>query len=87
MHLFPIVNYSKEVGIRSKMGYRKDIDGLRGISIVAVLAYHVFPTFFPGGSLGVDIFFVISGFLISSLILNELKAENFTLSKFYLRRT
>jgi peptidoglycan/LPS O-acetylase OafA/YrhL len=45
--------------------YRSEIDGLRGISITAVVFYYIFPNHFPGGFIGVDIFFVISGFLIT----------------------
>jgi len=66
--------------------YRPDIDGLRGLAVLCVLAFHAFPTYLPGGFVGVDMFFVISGFLISSQILGGLKAQTFSLLDFYVRR-
>jgi len=66
--------------------YRPDIDGLRALAIVAVLLYHAEVTFFAGGFVGVDVFFVISGFLITSLIRSELGAGRFSLLLFYERR-
>ena len=66
--------------------YRPDIDGLRAVAILAVVAFHAFPRAMPGGFTGVDIFFVISGYLISSLILNGLAKGSFTIAGFYGRR-
>lgn len=66
--------------------YRPDIDGLRAIAVLAVVGFHSFPGRFPGGFVGVDVFFVISGFLISSVILNDLQKGNFSLAGFYARR-
>lgn len=66
--------------------YRKDIDGLRALAILLVVLYHSFPHFFVGGFIGVDIFFVISGFLIASIISSEFKAGVFSFKKFYLNR-
>jgi peptidoglycan/LPS O-acetylase OafA/YrhL len=67
--------------------YRSDIDGLRAIAIILVLIFHFFPNrFITGGFVGVDIFFVISGFLISQIIFNSLEKGNFTFSGFYARR-
>ncbi len=66
--------------------HRKDIDGLRGIAIIPVIFYHLNVPFFSGGYLGVDIFFVISGFLITSIIHNQVKQQNFLLLDFYERR-
>ena len=66
--------------------YRADVDGLRALAVLAVVAFHAAPLLFPGGFLGVDVFFVISGFLISGLVLDQLRAGKFTMSGFYLRR-
>jgi peptidoglycan/LPS O-acetylase OafA/YrhL len=66
--------------------YRPDIDGLRAIAILAVVVYHAFPGLLPGGFMGVDIFFVISGFLISTIIFSSLEHERFSLVEFYARR-
>jgi peptidoglycan/LPS O-acetylase OafA/YrhL len=66
--------------------YRPDIDGLRAIAILSVLGFHFFPNTFKGGFIGVDIFFVISGFLISSIILMNLEGGHFSLIDFYKRR-
>ena len=66
--------------------YRADVDGLRAIAVLAVIAFHANPSFMPGGFAGVDIFFVISGFLIASLILGGLKGGSFSFLEFYARR-
>ena len=67
-------------------GYRADIDGLRAIAILAVVGFHAFPGYLPGGFTGVDVFFVISGFLISGIIFEELQAGRFSYAGFYGRR-
>lgn len=66
--------------------YRPDIDGLRAVAIACVLIYHAFPTALPGGYIGVDVFFVISGFLITQIIIKEVDRGSFTYTNFYVRR-
>lgn len=66
------------------MTYRKDIEGLRGIAVIAVVLFHL--GYLPNGYLGVDIFFVISGYLITGLLYNESKNDNFSILRFYERR-
>ena len=68
------------------MNYRRDIDGLRAIAILPVIFFHAGFSNFHYGYLGVDIFFVISGFLITTFIVNELKQEKFNLLNFFDRR-
>ncbi|WP_207760377.1 acyltransferase family protein [Herbaspirillum robiniae] len=66
--------------------YRPDIDGLRAIAVGSVVIFHAFPEWFAGGFIGVDIFFVISGFLISLIIFNNLEHGRFSIVDFYVRR-
>lgn len=66
--------------------YRADIDGLRAIAVLSVVIYHAFPNLLPGGFIGVDVFFVISGYLITGILLKELEAGSFSIIKFYIRR-
>jgi peptidoglycan/LPS O-acetylase OafA/YrhL len=70
----------------SDSNYRSDIDGLRGVAILAVLAFHCFSVLLPGGFIGVDVFFVISGYLITSIILKDLLNNRFSIASFYSRR-
>ena len=68
------------------LGYRRDIDGLRAVAVLAVLGYHLGISWFSGGFVGVDVFFVISGYLIGALILQDVKLGAFSLLGFYARR-
>jgi peptidoglycan/LPS O-acetylase OafA/YrhL len=66
--------------------YRPDIDGLRAIAVASVVVFHAYPEAVHGGFIGVDIFFVISGFLITAIIARELGSKRFSLATFYARR-
>ena len=68
------------------MKYRADIDGLRALAVIPVLLYHVGVPGFPGGFVGVDIFFVISGYLICGMIDGDIRSGSFSLGHFYKRR-
>lgn len=66
--------------------YRPDIDGLRAVAILSVVAFHAFPFSLRGGFVGVDVFFVISGFLISNIIFRSLQSGDFSFTEFYAHR-
>lgn len=68
------------------MHYRREIDGLRAVAVVPVILFHAHAPWLPGGFLGVDIFFVISGFLITSLLAEDLETGRYSLARFYERR-
>ena len=68
------------------MKYRKDIDGIRAIAVLSVIAFHLGIRGVPGGFVGVDIFFVISGYLIGGIVLGGIIDGSFTLTTFYVRR-
>ena len=70
----------------SHQKYRPDIDGLRAVAVLAVVAFHSFPSWVRGGFIGVDIFFVISGYLISTIIFENLDKGTFSFTEFYARR-
>lgn len=69
-----------------ELAYRADIDGLRSVAVLSVLIFHAFPNVLPGGFIGVDIFFVISGYLITKIIINGLAENNFYFREFWSRR-
>lgn len=70
-----------------RLGYRPSLDGLRAFAVLVVMAHHAYVPFFAGGAVGVDVFFVLSGFLITSLLLQEWrKTSDIKFGKFYLRR-
>lgn len=68
------------------MRYRPDVDGLRAIAVLSVIVYHLSRKILPGGYLGVDIFFVLSGYLITSIVWREISVGDFSIIRFYDRR-
>lgn len=78
-----LLNSSEE---HSPISYRQDIDGLRAVAVISVVLFHAFPSLLSGGFIGVDIFFVISGFLITSILIRELNNRTFSIANFYSRR-
>lgn len=80
------MSLKKEPALILHPRYRPDIDGLRAIAIFSVLIFHAFPEYLPGGFIGVDIFFVISGFLICTIIFENLAQNSFSFIDFYSRR-
>jgi len=71
---------------RRQASYRPDIDGVRALAVLLVMAFHAFPVWVPGGFVGVDIFFIISGYLITGTILRDVGGGSFTFLQFYARR-
>lgn len=76
----------KNLKVTTDTAYRPDIDGLRAVAVLSVVAFHLSPNLLRGGFTGVDVFFVISGFLITSIILKGLGRGSFSLLDFYARR-
>jgi len=72
--------------MKPTLGYRADIDGLRGFAVLAVVLFHAYPAWVKGGFIGVDIFFVISGYLITRIIRDKIGQNAFSISGFYARR-
>ena len=72
--------------VKHPFSYRPDIDGLRAVAVISVILFHIHADLLPGGFLGVDIFFVISGYLITGIIQRELAEQRFSLLNFYQRR-
>jgi peptidoglycan/LPS O-acetylase OafA/YrhL len=79
-------NVREKKTVKSGLKYRADIDGLRAVAVLSVVAFHIGWSRFGGGFVGVDVFFVISGYLISSIIFAEIKDSRFTIGGFYERR-
>ena len=80
-----IFRVRKNVAMRVTQ-YRPDIDGLRAIAVGSVILFHAFPIHLKGGFVGVDVFFVISGFLISRIIFQSFENDRFSYADFYARR-
>lgn len=68
------------------IAYRRDIDGLRALAVAMVVIYHAFPHALPGGFIGVDVFFIISGYLISTILYQGIQSGSFSITDFYSRR-
>ncbi len=83
---YPVNPVQQSLSHPSKLTYRPDIDGLRALAVLAVVAYHYGPSKVPGGFIGVDVFFVISGYLISSILLEDIARGRFSIARFYQRR-
>lgn len=73
-------------GTRKAFTYRKEVDGLRALAVLPVILFHAKLEIFSGGFVGVDVFFVISGYLITSILLQDLRSDTFSLLSFYERR-
>ena len=80
LNIFDIANIKR-------VPYRQDINILRAVAVLSVLFYHAEIDLFKGGWLGVDIFFVISGYLISNIIISDLNNSTFSFKNFYERRS
>ena len=72
--------------VKQKMTFREDIQGLRALAVLSVVVYHISPHHLPGGFIGVDIFFVISGYLIMGQIYSKIQQNAFSISNFYVKR-
>lgn len=84
--LFKDMPYVSLVGLDRDLRYRAEIDGLRAVAVVPVVLFHAGAPLFEGGYLGVDVFFVISGYLITTIILDDIDQNRFSILKFYERR-
>jgi peptidoglycan/LPS O-acetylase OafA/YrhL len=73
-------------GAQPRTGYRPDIDGLRAVAVIPVVLFHSGVSLFSGGFVGVDVFFVISGYLITQILYREAKEQRFSIARFYARR-
>jgi peptidoglycan/LPS O-acetylase OafA/YrhL len=82
----PTASTSPAAGHLTHPKYRADIDGLRAVAVLSVVGFHAFPKWVHGGFIGVDIFFVVSGFLISTILFGSLERSSFSFIEFYSRR-
>ena len=86
LHTQPVSERKEIHSIQTHGAYRPDIDGLRAIAVLAVVLFHVDELWVRAGFIGVDIFFTISGFLISGIVLRSLHKKEFSLATFYRNR-
>jgi peptidoglycan/LPS O-acetylase OafA/YrhL len=77
---------ASHLSTKENMPYSAPLDGIRAIAILSVLLFHIYPSALKGGFTGVDIFYVLSGFLITSIISHDLRRQKFSIREFYLRR-
>ncbi len=82
-----VYRYLFDVDIGSSLNYNPALDGIRGISILLVLFFHYFPGRFPFGFIGVDVFFLVSGYIITTVIVSKLKKSKFRFKEFYRNRS
>jgi peptidoglycan/LPS O-acetylase OafA/YrhL len=85
-YLYKILYLYYDLLSTSILQFRKDINGLRSIAVIAVVLFHFNASWMPGGFAGVDVFFVISGFLMTGIIFKGIEQENFSIFKFYVAR-
>lgn len=76
--LFPIPKHS--------LAYNRQLDSLRGVAVLLVLAFHIYPNIFSFGYVGVDVFFVLSGYLITGIIISKIESDTFSFLEFYRNR-
>ena len=82
----PVLNLFSAISSMASLKYRPAIDGLRAIAVLSVFSFHLNHSWLPGGFVGIDVFFVISGYLITTIILKDCDASDFSLLIFYQRR-
>lgn len=82
----PVQRHTQPLIRSANSSFVRDINGLRAIAVVAVVLFHFFPTLVPGGFVGVDVFFVISGYLMTKIILEQAEKGTFSIVHFYIRR-
>jgi peptidoglycan/LPS O-acetylase OafA/YrhL len=86
MSVRTVPSFRRAVDGAPRVHYRADIDGLRGIAVLSVVAFHAAPSVLRGGFVGVDVFFVLSGFLITAILLKDVASDRGVLASFYARR-
>src|SRR5262249_41448917 len=82
----PLIRAAPTRAQKRSIPYNAALDGVRAIAIIAVLVYHVSPAALRGGFVGVDVFYVLSGFLVTSILIEDFRGGRFSIKEFYLRR-